>query len=111
MIYLKLININEQGKSSILISTDNDELLRLSDRICVIYKGKLSNTVDQLIGGMKSCFGYCGSKNISEMHKIMSIFINMVVHTLSIFQTGRENHSGWKSGCARIIHTKDSKHS
>ena len=35
----------------------------------VPYKGKLSNTVDQLIGGMKSCFGYCGSKNISEMHE------------------------------------------
>ena len=35
----------------------------------VPYKGKLLNTVDQLIGGMKSCFGYCGAKNISEMHK------------------------------------------
>ena len=41
-IHETLININEQGKSSILISTDNDELLKLSDRICVIYKGKLS---------------------------------------------------------------------
>ena len=50
---------------------------------------------------------------ISEMHKekIMSIFINMVVHTLSIFQTGRKNHSGWKSGCARIIQNKESRRS
>ena len=35
----------------------------------VPYKGKLSKTVDQLIGGVKSCFGYCGSKNIGEIHK------------------------------------------
>ena len=34
----------------------------------VPYKGKLSNSVDQLIGGLKSCFGYCGAKNISEIH-------------------------------------------
>ena len=45
-IHETLININEQGKSSILISTDNDELLKLSDRICVIYKGKLSKIMD-----------------------------------------------------------------
>ena len=29
-------------KSTILISTDTEELLKLSDRIAVIYKGKLS---------------------------------------------------------------------
>ena len=29
-----------------LISTDNDELLKLSDRICVIYKGKLSKIMN-----------------------------------------------------------------
>ena len=33
----------------------------------VPYKGKLSNTVDQLIGGLKSCFGYCGAKNIMDI--------------------------------------------
>ena len=35
----------------------------------VPYKGKLSKTVDQLVGGLKSCFGYCGSNNIKEIHK------------------------------------------
>ena len=45
-IHETLIKINEQGKSSILISTDNDELLKLSDRICVIYKGKLSKIMN-----------------------------------------------------------------
>ena len=33
---------NDQEKSTILISTDTEELLKLSDRIAVIYKGKLS---------------------------------------------------------------------
>ena len=35
----------------------------------VPYKGNLSKTVDQLVGGLKSCFGYCGSRNINEIHK------------------------------------------
>tara|TARA_X000000950_G_scaffold104137_1_gene131328 strand:+ start:285 stop:1784 length:1500 start_codon:yes stop_codon:yes gene_type:complete len=41
-IHQTLVKINEQGKSIILISTDNDELLQLSDRISVINNGKLS---------------------------------------------------------------------
>ena len=41
-----LIKINEQKKSVILISTDTDELLKLSDKICVIYKGKLSKIMN-----------------------------------------------------------------
>ncbi len=41
-IHRTLVKINQQGKSIILISTDNDELLQLSDRISVINKGKLS---------------------------------------------------------------------
>ena len=45
-IHETLIKINEQKKSIILISTDTDELLKLSDRICVIYKGKLSKIIN-----------------------------------------------------------------
>ena len=41
-IHETLIKINQLKKSVILISTDTDELLKLSDKICVIYKGKLS---------------------------------------------------------------------
>tara|TARA_Y100000994_G_C15665195_1_gene431285 strand:- start:578 stop:1534 length:957 start_codon:yes stop_codon:yes gene_type:complete len=41
-IHETLIKINEQKKSIILISTDTDELLKLCDKISVIYKGKLS---------------------------------------------------------------------
>ena len=45
-IHETLIKINEQKKSIMLISTDTDELLKLSDKICVIYKGKLSKIMD-----------------------------------------------------------------
>ena len=45
-IHETLIKINEQNKSIILISTDTDELLKLSDKISVINKGKLSKTMD-----------------------------------------------------------------
>jgi len=45
-IHETLIKINEQKKSVILISTDTDELLKLSDKICVIYKGKLLKIMD-----------------------------------------------------------------
>ena len=45
-IHETLIKINEQKKSIILISTDTDELLKLSDKICVINKGKLSKIMD-----------------------------------------------------------------
>ena len=41
-IHETLIKINNQEKSTILISTDTEELLKLSDRIAVIYKGELS---------------------------------------------------------------------
>ena len=34
----------------------------------VPYKGLLGETVHQLVGGVKSCFGYCGSKNIQEFY-------------------------------------------
>lgn len=35
----------------------------------VPYKGFLGETIHQLVGGVKSCFGYCGSKNIAEFYK------------------------------------------
>ena len=45
-IHETLIKINEQDKSIILISTDTDELLKLSDKISVIHKGKLSRIMN-----------------------------------------------------------------
>ncbi len=45
-IHETLIKINEENKSIILISTDTDELLKLSDKISVIHKGKLSKIMN-----------------------------------------------------------------
>ena len=45
-IHETLIKINDQNKSIILISTDTDELLKLSDKISVIHKGKLSKVMN-----------------------------------------------------------------
>jgi len=35
----------------------------------VPYKGPLENVVNQLVGGLRAGMGYCGAKNISELHK------------------------------------------
>ncbi len=35
----------------------------------VPYKGPVSNSVHQLVGGLKSGMGYCGCKNMAEMRK------------------------------------------
>jgi IMP dehydrogenase len=35
----------------------------------VAYKGSLEDTVFQLIGGLRSGMGYCGARNIGELHE------------------------------------------
>ncbi len=35
----------------------------------VPYKGPLINMIDQLIGGLRAGLGYCGAKNLAELHK------------------------------------------
>ena len=49
-------------------SSDNKKLVPEGIEGLVPYKGNLSETVHQLVGGIKSCLGYCGSQNISEFH-------------------------------------------
>jgi len=34
----------------------------------VPYKGTLSEVVFQMIGGLRAGMGYCGAKNIEELH-------------------------------------------
>jgi simple sugar transport system ATP-binding protein len=45
-IHSEIINMRNNGKSILLISSDLDELLKLSDYISVIYKGKILKTFD-----------------------------------------------------------------
>jgi IMP dehydrogenase len=35
----------------------------------VPYKGPLSNMVNQLVGGLKAGLGYCGAKDLADLHK------------------------------------------
>jgi IMP dehydrogenase len=35
----------------------------------VAYKGPLSNVVNQLVGGLRAGMGYCGAKDINDLHK------------------------------------------
>ncbi|HUX59916.1 MAG TPA: IMP dehydrogenase, partial [Ignavibacteriaceae bacterium] len=51
----------------------------------VPFKGPLSNTVYQLIGGLRAAMGYCGVKNIKEL-KTKSKFIRITLAGL------RESH-------------------
>lgn len=44
----------------------------------VPYKGPLSDTVYQLIGGLRAAMGYCGAKNITEL-KTKSKFIKITL--------------------------------
>ena len=37
-----MINLSKEGTSIIVISQDIDELLEITNRLCVIYKGSLS---------------------------------------------------------------------
>ena len=35
----------------------------------VPYKGPLSNVVNQLVGGLRAGMGYCGAKDINDLHR------------------------------------------
>ena len=45
----------------------------------VPFKGPLSDTITQLIGGVKSCFGYCGAKNIDDFHENVRLKLNFLI--------------------------------
>ena len=35
----------------------------------VPYRGRVENTIHQLMGGLRSSMGYCGAENIDDFHK------------------------------------------
>lgn len=41
-----LLNVKKEGGSVLLVSADLDEILELSDRIVVMYDGKISGVLD-----------------------------------------------------------------
>jgi general nucleoside transport system ATP-binding protein len=46
-IHQRLLEQREAGTATVLISEDLDEILALSDRIAVIYEGKIVGIVDR----------------------------------------------------------------
>ncbi|MCD7736378.1 MAG: ABC transporter ATP-binding protein, partial [Lachnospiraceae bacterium] len=45
-IHRQLLNYRDQGNSVILISSELTEIMSLSDRVIVMYKGRISGEVD-----------------------------------------------------------------
>jgi ABC-type uncharacterized transport system ATPase subunit len=48
MIHAELIGMRDSGHAVLLVSTDLDEILRLSDRIFVMYSGALSDPIEAI---------------------------------------------------------------
>ena len=46
-VHHRLVEFKNDGNSILLISSDLDEILKLSDRILVMYKGKVAGTMDR----------------------------------------------------------------
>ncbi|RLF27608.1 MAG: ABC transporter ATP-binding protein, partial [Thermoplasmata archaeon] len=42
-----LLELRDQGKAILLVSTDLDEILQLSDRIAVMYEGKIIGELER----------------------------------------------------------------
>ncbi len=57
------------GSKDRYFQEDNKKLVPEGVEGRVPYKGELSDTVYQLIGGIKSGMGYCGAHNIDHLHK------------------------------------------
>ena len=49
--------------------TESSKLVPEGIEGMVPYKGKLKDTLHQLIGGLRSSMGYCGAPSIPEFHK------------------------------------------
>lgn len=50
-------------------NTESNKLVPEGIEGMVPYKGEVKETIHQLIGGVQSSMGYCGSKSIKEFHK------------------------------------------
>ena len=50
-------------------NTESNKLVPEGIEGMVSYKGEVKETIHQLMGGVRSSMGYCGSKSIKEFHK------------------------------------------
>ena len=68
-IHSKIILQRNSGKAILLISSDLDELISLSDRLSVLYKGKVLKTFKQ--SELKSETGDVSEKVLEKISKLM----------------------------------------
>lgn len=63
------IGAMQEGSGDRYFQSGTDKLVPEGVEGRVAYKGKLHDTVFQLLGGMRSGFGYCGAGSIAVLHK------------------------------------------
>jgi len=63
------ISAMNRGSSDRYFQNDNTKYVPEGIEGMVPYKGPLCDTISQLIGGVKSSMGYCGSKNLKVFKK------------------------------------------
>lgn len=63
------LGVMEQGMRDRYAQTDEDQTKLVPEGVegRVPYKGSLSQSVNQLIGGLRSGMGYCGCRNLEEL--------------------------------------------
>ena len=79
------ISAMKQGSSDRYAQVDESRLVPEGIEGRVPYKGPLSDTVHQLVGGLRSGMGYCGAKTIAELQE-KATFIRITGSSL------RESH-------------------
>lgn len=60
-----------KGSNERYLQTDKNKKEVVAEGVVgyVDYKGTLENVIGQLVGGLKQGLGYCGAKNIAELHR------------------------------------------
>ena len=57
LIYREILSLRDEGRAVLLISTDLDEILSLSDRIAVMFQGRIVGLLDNTAGTSKREIG------------------------------------------------------
>jgi len=63
------IGAMQEGSGDRYFQSETDKLVPEGVEGRVAYKGKLHDTIFQLLGGIRSGFGYCGCRSIPELHE------------------------------------------
>lgn len=79
------IGAMKQGSSDRYAQVDESRLVPEGIEGRVPYKGPVSDTVHQLIGGLRSGMGYCGARDIAELQK-NAVFVRVTASSV------RESH-------------------